>query len=269
MLLMDFALAERLEMSEMLRQAAYPELLNALEPEAEAALEEVAGGYAIALGGAFPLNRALGLGMAREVDEEDLEQVEAFYRLRGLPAEIELCPLADSSLMMEVAARRYSVLRFSNFFVRPLHWDEEGESWSEEIRIEEVTALDDWAWASTWATSGEEVESDDTTFLLDRIAARRPGVRLFLAWIDDTPAGASALFVHEGLATLFSTSTHPAFRGRGAQHALLEARLSVARAEGCDLALVTTLPGSASQRNIMRAGFQVAYTKPIVRLDLE
>ena len=32
-------------------------------------------------------------------------------------------------------------------------------------------------------------------------------------------------------------------------------------ARGCNLALVQTTPGSASQRNVARCGFQLAYTK--------
>jgi hypothetical protein len=32
--------------------------------------------------------------------------------------------------------------------------------------------------------------------------------------------------------------------------------------DGCDLAMVLTTPGSTSERNVQRAGFRVAYTKP-------
>jgi hypothetical protein len=33
---------------------------------------------------------------------------------------------------------------------------------------------------------------------------------------------------------------------------------------GCDLAIALTEPGSASQRNYARAGFQLAYTRAIM-----
>ena len=42
---------------------------------------------------------------------------------------------------------------------------------------------------------------------------------------------------------------------------LIAARLNEAVARGCDLATAATLPGSGSQRNYERCGFEVVYTK--------
>jgi GNAT superfamily N-acetyltransferase len=57
-----------------------------------------------------------------------------------------------------------------------------------------------------------------------------------------------------------AADTLPAFRSRGIHTALVHARLAAAREAGCDLAMVHTRPGAVSQRNILRAGFQLAYT---------
>jgi hypothetical protein len=38
-------------------------------------------------------------------------------------------------------------------------------------------------------------------------------------------------------------------------------RLRFAADQGCDLALMGALPGSASQRNAERQGFRIAYTR--------
>jgi GNAT superfamily N-acetyltransferase len=62
-------------------------------------------------------------------------------------------------------------------------------------------------------------------------------------------------------ALLAGASTVPAWRGRGAQGALLGARLRHAAALGCDVAMMGALPGSASQRNAERQGFRIAYTR--------
>lgn len=83
----------------------------------------------------------------------------------------------------------------------------------------------------------------------------------FLARVDGEPAGAAAVQLSYGLASFFSASTRPGFRRRGVQTALLHARFAAAAAAGCDLATVQTTPGTASQRNVQRAGFTVAYTK--------
>ena len=62
------------------------------------------------------------------------------------------------------------------------------------------------------------------------------------------------------MAALIADATLPAFRRQSAQIALLHARLSAARNAGRDLGMVRTRPGAASQRNVLRAGFQVADT---------
>jgi hypothetical protein len=45
------------------------------------------------------------------------------------------------------------------------------------------------------------------------------------------------------------------------QAALVSARLADAAAVGCDLAVVTTLPGSKSQQNVQRQGFDLLYAR--------
>jgi hypothetical protein len=51
------------------------------------------------------------------------------------------------------------------------------------------------------------------------------------------------------------------FRSGGLHRELISARLYEALAQGCDLATASTLPGSGSQRNYERLGFEVVYTK--------
>lgn len=59
-------------------------------------------------------------------------------------------------------------------------------------------------------------------------------------------------------------ATLPVFRRRGIQTALLERRLVDARAAKCKLTVVTTQPGSKSQANSQRRGFQLLYTRAIL-----
>ena len=88
---------------------------------------------------------------------------------------------------------------------------------------------------------------------------------IFLAEIDGQAVGGGAMYVHDGVVEFGSTSTLPAFRRRGVQTALLDVRLKLAQEIGCDLAMVITSPGTASQRNVMRLGFELAYTKAAMR----
>ena len=91
----------------------------------------------------------------------------------------------------------------------------------------------------------------------------RPGWSCFVAYEGNEPAGAGALFVHEGIGWLGYAATREQFRGRGAQSAILAARIEAARKQGCKT--VSTETGelaegrpSASYRNIVRAGFREA-----------
>ena len=48
------------------------------------------------------------------------------------------------------------------------------------------------------------------------------------------------------------------------QSALIALRLHEAAKAGCEYAVVSTNPGSGSQRNMERRGFRVAYTKLVM-----
>lgn len=98
----------------------------------------------------------------------------------------------------------------------------------------------------------------------------RAGWSCYVAYDGDSPAGAGALFVLDGVAWLGLGATLAEFRGRGAQSALLAARIEDARKQGCRT--VTTETGelqdgraSNSYRNIVRAGFREAGVRPNYR----
>ena len=90
------------------------------------------------------------------------------------------------------------------------------------------------------------------------------GLTRYIARLDGEPAGEAALHVDEGLALLAGSGTVPHLRGRGVQKALVARRLDDARREGCDMAVVVTAPGTRSQENVMRRGFELLYTRAIL-----
>ena len=67
-----------------------------------------------------------------------------------------------------------------------------------------------------------------------------------------------------GITSLFGTSVLPAYRRRGIQQALIQARLLHGRGRGCPLATIQSRPGSATERNAARLGFHVAYTRLVL-----
>ena len=67
-----------------------------------------------------PLTQAVGLGMKGPVTEPEMERLEAFFEVRGSPTQIDLCPLADPSMLELLSLRGYRLREFSNMLVRPL-----------------------------------------------------------------------------------------------------------------------------------------------------
>jgi ribosomal protein S18 acetylase RimI-like enzyme len=59
----------------------------------------------------------------------------------------------------------------------------------------------------------------------------------------------------------------PRFRGLGVQRALIAARLSIARAAGCDVAGSSTRVSTVSQKNLERLGFRILYPKLVLVRD--
>ena len=94
-----------------------------------------------------------------------------------------------------------------------------------------------------------------------------PTVSCWLARVDDRIAGGGALVIHDRLALICGDGTLPEFRSQGVQTALLRARLDRAQEAGCDLAVICTQPGSSSQRNAERQGFQVVYARTLMSLE--
>jgi hypothetical protein len=77
------------------------------------------------------------------------------------------------------------------------------------------------------------------------------------------PAGVAILYLKDGFGLLADAATLPAFRGQGCQTILLHHRVVEAARQGCELLTSFVEFGSASHRNVERAGLRVAYTKAL------
>jgi GNAT superfamily N-acetyltransferase len=262
MIFADLALARRLEMADAATGAEYAQTHALLYPQTGAASLPVAGTQASFAGVESPLTQAFALGMNGSITAAELDQIEEFYRSRGTAVNLEVCPLADPSVRELLADRGYRPVEHTNVLVRSLDPNGAFTPSSAAIRISQPT----WDEAETWArlvaqgfVEGEEVAPPVLEIFLTFF--QMPNNKCFLARLDGEPAGGGLLRIDQGLASLAATSALPDARGRGVQSALIEARLAFAAAAGCDLAMVSTLPGSISQRNVERQGFQVVYTR--------
>jgi hypothetical protein len=95
----------------------------------------------------------------------------------------------------------------------------------------------------------------------------RPRWRCFMAFDGEEPVATGAVYIDKPAAWLGIGATLPSYRGRGAQGAILAARIEAVARDGCTvLSTETGIPheGEAgpSFRNIQRAGFRIAYERP-------
>jgi GNAT superfamily N-acetyltransferase len=94
--------------------------------------------------------------------------------------------------------------------------------------------------------------------------ATAKGFVRYLAWLDGRAVGAGSLRCDGAIAQLCGATTLPAYRRRGVQTGLLQYRLAEARQAGCRLAVVTTQPGSKSQANSQKRGFELLYARAVL-----
>lgn len=262
MLFCDLSVARRLEAMEAFACRDTARTARRLHPQIGAAEESIAGGWAVFTGVGSPISEARGLGMNGTVAEGDMDRLESFYHSRGDAIRIEVCPLADTSLHQLLAQRGYRLAEFSNMFLRRLDPAEQFASPHPGVVARPIEPDEGRLWAETVARGFAE-HLPVTEELLDIMScwAHSTIGKCLIGTVDGEVAGGGAVAINDGVALLGGAATLPAFRKRGLQAALIEARLAHAAAAGCDLAMTVTLLGSASQRSVERYGFRVAYTR--------
>ncbi len=245
----------------------------------------LAGGVAAFSGLQSPLNKVAGLGFAGAPTPAELDEVERRMAAAGAGVIVELANLADPPIGRELTARGYRLLGFENVLGLSLVGCgapvAEGVAYDRDAGASGDTAIvscDDDAQIDSWIkvtlvafttpdTQGvPSHENYDQAALepLFRDLATGPRVRRFLACRAGVAAGGASLRIIDGIAQLSGAGTHPAHRRRGVQGALLAHRIKIAAEAGCELVIVTTLPGSKSQQNVQRRGFELLYTRALL-----
>jgi ribosomal protein S18 acetylase RimI-like enzyme len=239
---------------------------------AELALEsqQLADGWMAYGGQGSYVNKSCGFGFDAPVTEAQLDTLEAFFTSRGVEPKVELSPFAPASLLESLGRRGFVLREFVNVLYRPLRAGEDArrlpQGWPEGVRIERVDPTDDAAVREFAEVSSSgflpEGEPLPPVFLELAIkSARHPGCAAFMARIGQEAAGAGSCETSGGLTSLFGTSVKPAFRRRGIQQALIAARLAQGQERGSTLAIIASGPGIPTERNAVRLGFAMAYSR--------
>lgn len=212
-------------------------------------------------------NRLLGLGVFEPARGEQADEAIAAFQAAGV---------GDWGIQFAEGARDFETVAASRGLTpRAITWAKfarepapAGEAVT-NLSIREVGPADAAAFGTVVATCFHMPEA------VGPWAAALPGRakwRCFGAFHDDQLVATGIVYIDGGTAWLGFGATLEAYRGNGAQPALLAARIEAARAAGCTiLSTETGIPregeAAPSFKNILRAGFVIAYSRPNLHLQ--
>jgi GNAT superfamily N-acetyltransferase len=243
---------------------AFRDLFEAAPPDLGARVEDVGGAVCIALPQtpcSAMFNRVLGLGLEQPATPEQLQQIAGFFGALGVEWCVGLAPQAEPAELSSWLATEGFVPGYAwAKFQRGL---EDAGAWESHLRVAEAAPEHAEAFGDVF------VRAYGTPELFREWLARlpgRPGCRCFFGFDGEKPAATGALYAKDGVGWLGIAGTLPEHRRRGAQGAILAARIRAAAEEGCDVVVTETgdqVEGrpSSSYRNIERAGFELAYVR--------
>jgi len=219
-----------------------------------------------------PFNKVAGLVFDGVPTAAALDEIERAFTASGSPVQVELAHLADPAIGILLSERGYRLESFENVLglaldgefehVHPAgieirrSGDEEFEAWLNVV-------ADGAAHPDAQGVPWHEEFPRDIYLAAERDLAAA-GVIRYAAVRDGALAGGAGLRLAEGIAQFAGAATAPAHRRRGIQSALLAARLVDAAEAGCTVAVITTQPGSTSQQNAQRRGFDLLYTRAVL-----
>jgi GNAT superfamily N-acetyltransferase len=242
---------------------------------------DTAQNFAIAIGSGFatfggatsPFTKIVGVGFGELPTREQIVDIENRITGAGGTVQFEISQLAEPGLAEDLTSRGYRLISFENVLGRALSIDDMADTDApDNIRIDRAEArAQEWMDVVVRGALAPDTVGivQHESFPAEEIvraeeAGVRAGCRIYLATIDGEPVGGGGLRVFDGIAQFTGAATVPESRRRGVQSALLRVRLRDAAREGCDLAVVTTQPGSVSQANMQKFGFDLLYTRAVL-----
>ena len=264
----DTALARRIERAET-RLIADTNRAAQARTGTDGFLIPIAGGMASFAEPDSPFNKVVGLGFDGVPSAEELDVIEKAFAAHGAPTQVELAHLAESAIGELLSDRGYRLESFENVLGLALDGDQEPIT-PPGIEVRHSTADELDAWVAVVADASTHPDTQglpwhdefprDALENAERDFAAAGGTR-YAAFRDGVLAGGADFRITDGIAQLAGAATAPAHRRHGVQSALVAARLADARAAGCDVAVIVTQPGSTSQQNAQRRGFDLLYTR--------
>jgi GNAT superfamily N-acetyltransferase len=271
----DVALAAQIEQREAQLMTAAAAAAQQRGAEPSGFVIPVCGGVATFAGQGSPFNKVAGLGFGGVPAAPALGAIEAAFAACGAPVQVELAHLGDPAIGALLTDRGYRLTSFENVLGVALadvpepvlppglevrrSRDGESESWL-------AVVTDGFAHPDDQGVLSHERFPHEVLARAEQDLVAAGAVR-YVALRDGVVVGAASLRLTAEIAQLTGAATAPVHRRQGVQTALLSARLADARAAGCTIAVVAAQPGSRSQQNAQRRGFDLLYVRAVLVKD--
>jgi len=215
-------------------------------------------------------NRVLCLGVGEPATPAHVDAVLDLYRHTWMRFPVMLSPYAEPATLPGWLRQRGMRVSRRDRWVKFYRGVEPPPETPTDFRVECIDKKD----ASLWVvTAHDACYLHRALQLWMSLVVGRPGWRHYLAYDGDFAVACGALYVRDGVGWLGFGGTRRGYQKRGAQSAIIAARIRDAAAMGARLLTVETeedvyreLPNH-SYRNMLRLGFRIAYLRPHFRPD--
>jgi len=205
-------------------------------------------------------NRALAFGISTQATAEVIDEIIGFYRDHEIPkALIQIAPTRLPEDWAEICAR-HGLKEVEPWAKLGAAVDDLRPDASASLRVEPVDkseALLEWAEVVLEGMGGVDERS------VRRIGAATsgPDFRPYGVWEGEQLIAGGNLLVYGPVASLNTAATLPGHRGKGAQAALIAARIEEARRAGCRWVVAEAELDGTSHKNLERAGLRLLYAR--------
>ncbi len=197
---------------------------------------------------------------------DNLDEIVDFYTNKGISARFEVTPgNASTDLFRKLSSLGYFQSGFHTALYRPLPTEEPALSGADTaVKIEEISLENFDIFGELYTRGfGMPAAFKDYVTANNKVLAESDNWTFYLAHVGGEPAGIGVLYVKNDVATLAASATVPEFRNKGVQTALIQKRMQQATDKGCRYLVGQAAFGSVSQKNMERAGLNVAYTNVV------
>jgi GNAT superfamily N-acetyltransferase len=208
------------------------------------------------------INRVLGLGTHATPTREQLDEIKNIYRDAGVSRFfLHVVPQKTGpeteQLLIDSGFQRY---RGWMKFVRGTGTVDPVQT---ELEIRRIGTKEAAEFAAIVAPAFDMSPASQPAIAA---LANDPDWHLYMSFDGTRPAGTGAIYIKGTFAYTDWAATHPDFRRRGSQTAILNARIRDALAAGCTSIVTMTgeaVPGDPqhSYNNILKRGFAEAYLR--------